>query len=503
MGRPIWRVILILVGLGGCTVGPSYHTPTVPLPTMWSAMPESGLKNEAIDITRWWATLGDPLLNSLIERAVLTNLDLRLATARIREARALRGVTAADLWPTIIGAGSYLRLRGSENTLSSPAVGSATSSSAASSASESDLFQLNFDATWELDLFGRVRRSIEAAEADIAAEEENLRDVLVTLVAEVARNYVELRGFQRQLLVTHNNIQAQQQSVELTNARFQAGLTSGLDVAQAEAQLSTTQSQTPTLESAKRQSIHRLGVLLGQLPETLINELTPEKPIPPVPPEIRVGLPSELLRRRPDVRRTERQAAAATARIGVATADLFPRFAFSTSLVGLQSADITDLALASSRFWSVGPTVSWPIFDAGRIRANIEAHTARGEQSLAQYEQTVLTAIEEVENALVAYTQEHLRQRALASAVEANRRSVALANEQYARGLGDFLNVLDAQRSLYNAENQLVQSERAIIANLIALYKALGGGWEVTPPALYQASPAPGAQDSRLQSNAP
>jgi outer membrane protein, multidrug efflux system len=483
MGRPGWRTFLILAGLSGCTVGPSYHTPTVPLPTTWSALPESSVQNEAIDLTQWWTTLDDPVLNSLIERAVQTNLDLRLATARIREARALRGVTAADLWPTINSGGSYLRFRGSENTFSSSTTGGATNSNTDSFSSEGDLFQVNFDATWELDLFGRVQRSLEAAEADIAAEEENLRDVLVTLVAEVARNYVELRGFQRQLFVTHNNIQSQQQSVELTNARFQAGLTSGLDVAQAEAQLSTTQSQTPTLESAKRQSIHRLGVLLGQLPETLINELTPEKPIPSVPPEILVGLPSELLQRRPDVRRAERQASAETARIGVATADLFPRFVFSANVLGLQSVDITDLALASSRFWSVGPTIRWPIFDAGRIRANIEAHSARGEQSLARYEQTVLTAIEEVENTLVAYTQEHLRQRALASAVEANRRSVALAYEQYTRGLGDFLNVLDAQRSLYNAEDQLVQSERAITANLIALYKALGGGWEITSQA--------------------
>jgi NodT family efflux transporter outer membrane factor (OMF) lipoprotein len=446
-------------------------------------MPESGIKNNSTDITRWWATLGDPVLNSLIERAVLTNLDLRLATARIREARALRGVVAADSWPTVNTAGSYLRFRGSENTLSSATPGGSANSGVAGSSLESDFFQLNFDATWELDLFGRVRRSVEAAEADIAAEEENLRDVLVTLVAEVARNYVELRGFQRQLLVAYDNIQAQQQSVELTNARFQAGLTSGLDVAQAEAQLATTQSQPPTLESAKRQSIHRLGVLLGQSPEILINELTPEKPIPSIPPEVLVGLPSELLWRRPDVRRAERQAAAATARIGVATADLFPRFAFSANVIGLQSTDLADLPLASSRFWSVGPTIRWPLFDAGRIRANIEAHNARGEQSLVVYEQTVLTAMEEVENALIAYIQEQIRQRVLASAVEANRRSVALAYEQYTKGLGDFLNVLVAQRSLYTAEDQLVQSERTIVSNLIALYKALGGGWEITPHA--------------------
>jgi NodT family efflux transporter outer membrane factor (OMF) lipoprotein len=346
---------------------------------------------------------------------------------------------------------------------------------------DGDLFQTNFDSAWELDFFGRVRRSVEAAEADIAAAEENQRDILVTLVAEVARNYAELRGVQSQLVVTRNNIQAQQESVEITNVRFQSGLTTGLDVAQAEAQLATTLSQVSTLESARQQSMHRLGVLLGQLPETLIDELAPEKRIPLAPPEITVGLPSELLRRRPDVRRAEREVAAATARVGVATADLFPRFIFSANIIGLRSTDITDLALASSRFWLVGPTVSWPLFDAGRIRANIEVQNAREEQAFVRYEQTVLTAVEEVENALVSYTQEQMRHRTLTAAVEANRRSVALANEQYTRGLGDFLNVLVAQRALYNAEDQVVQSERTIVSNLIALYKALGGGWEVPP----------------------
>lgn len=479
-----WRALLILVGLGSCTVGPSYHTPTAPLPVTWSELPESGVKSDSIVIAHWWLILGDPVLNSLVERAVAANLELRLAKARVREARALRGVVAAGLWPTISGEGTYLRYRNSENAFagsSSTSTSGGTSNSSATGFSlDGDLFQANFDATWELDFFGRVRRSVEAAEADIAAAEENQRDTLVTLVAEVARNYAELRGVQSQLIVTQNNIQAQQQSVEITNARFQSGLTSGLDVAQAEAQLATTQSQVSTLESARQQSMHRLGVLLGQLPETLIDELTPEKRIPLAPPEITVGLPSELLRRRPDVRRAEREVAAATARVGVATADLFPRFAFSANIIGLQSTDIADLALASSRFWSVGPSVSWPLFDAGRIRANIEVQNAREEQAFVRYEQIVLAAVEEVENALVSYTQEQMRYRALTAAVEANRRSVALANEQYTRGLGDFLNVLVAQRSLYITEEQLVQSERTVVSNLIALYKALGGGWEVT-----------------------
>ncbi len=483
MRRSICAGLLLIAGLVGCTVGPNYHTPVVPLPVTWSEVPESGVTTHPFEVVQWWSAFQDPILDSLIARAVTANLDLRVAQERVREARALRGVTAADSWPTLNIRGVYSRLRRSQNVTTSPSTtpgtGGTPGGGTPTTAWESDLFQSDFDASWELDLFGRVRRSVEAAEANMAAAEENRRDVLVTLLAELARNYIELRGLQRQLVVTHDNIQAQQQSVALTDARFQSGLTSALDVAQAEAQLATTQSQVPTLESAARQSIHRLGVLLGQPPETLLDELTPERPIPSVPPEVMVGLPSDLLRRRPDVRRAEQELAAATARIGVATADLFPRFSLTSNIVGLQSADIADLALASSRFWTAGPTLSWPIFDAGRIRANIEVQNAREEQALAQYEKTVLTALEDVEDALVAYAREQVRRGALMAAVEANQRAAGLANERYIKGLGDFLNVLEAQRSLYDSQDQLVQSERTAVSDLIALYKAIGGGWEV------------------------
>jgi outer membrane protein, multidrug efflux system len=475
MRRSICAGLLLIAGLVGCTVGPNYHPPVVPLPVTWSEVPESGVTTHPFEVVQWWSAFQDPLLDSLIARAVTANLDLRVAQERVREARALRGVTAADSWPTLNIRGVYSRLRRSQNVTTSPSTTPGTSGTPGTTALESDLFQSDFDASWELDLFGRVRRSVEAAEANIAAAEENRRDVLVTLLAELARNYIELRGLQRQLVVTHDNIQAQQQSVALTDARFQSGLTSALD----EAQLATTQSQVPALESAARQSIHRLGVLLGQPPETLLDELTPARPIPSVPPEVMVGLPSDLLRRRPDVRRAEQELAAATARIGVATADLFPHFSLTSNIVGLQSADIADLALASSRFWTAGPTLSWPIFDAGRIRANIEVQNAREEQALAQYEKTVLTALEDVEDALVAYTREQVRRGALMAAVEANQRATGLANERYIKGLGDFLNVLEAQRSLYASQDQLVQSERTVVSDLIALYKAVGGGWEV------------------------
>ena len=466
------RVLLwpLLVAIGvGCTVGRDYRPPQVQVPAIWSEAEQKGATTAPVEITQWWATFNDPVLTSLIDRAVRSNHDLRVAEWRIREARASRGVTAAAAWPTADVSADYSRSRASEN---------APNVAPISAGKATDLFQIGFDAGWEIDVFGGVRRAVEAADADIAASEENRRDVLLTLLAEVARNYVEVRGFQRRLAIAGKNITSQQETLELTRIRLEAGLISELDVAQAEAILATTQSQVPTLDSALKQAVHRLGVLLGQDPGALLPELSNEAPIPGIPPEVPVGLPSDLLRRRPDVRRAERELAGATARVGVATADLFPRFSL-TGAFGLQSVSIADLALWPSRVWSIGPTVRWPIFDAGRIRASIRVQDAREQQSLAQYEKAVLTSLEDVENALVAYGREQIRRRSLAQAVEANRLAADLANERYTQGLVDFLNVLESQRQLYTSEDQLVQSERGIVVNLVALYKALGGGWEV------------------------
>jgi NodT family efflux transporter outer membrane factor (OMF) lipoprotein len=433
---------------------------------------------------QWWTTFQDPLLESLITRAVQANRDLRTAEARVREARALRGVTASDLGPTINVSGPYARQRVSENALTLPSSTGGNSTSSGGTPffkPEQDLFQTGFDARWEIDLFGGVRRSIEAANADLAASQEGLRDTLVFVLAEVARNYVEVRGFQRRLAIAQDNIKTQQATLEITRARFNAGLTSALDVTQAASQLATTQSQLPSLETSVKQGIHRLGVLTGQAPGALLTELSAAKPIPTAPPEVLVGLPAELLRRRPDVRQAERQLAAATARIGVATADLYPKLSL-TGALGLESVKLTDLFTPASRIWSVGPTLSWPIFDAGRIRANIAVQDARTEQQLSTYEQTVLKALADVENALVAYSQEQMRRVKLADAVAANQRAVALANELYRTGLGTFLNVLDSRRALFASQSDLAQSEATISTDIVALYKALGGGWETFAP---------------------
>jgi outer membrane protein, multidrug efflux system len=472
----IGTLALILL-TSGCAVGPNYEKPDLAAPAGWNEAQQTGVDVRAGELAQWWSAFNDPLLNSLAERAVRSNLDLRLAEARIREARATRAVTASGAWPTVDVSGSYTRNRASENAIGAPAQGAVLAPSGGGENLDQNLYRSGFDANWEIDVFGGVRRSVEAADATLEATVEDRRDVLVTLLGEVAKNYIDLRGFQRQLAVARANLKTQQDTLELTQVRFQAGLASDLDVAQQEAQVNTTASQIPTLESSLKQVVYGLDVLLGLQLGVLWNELAKEAEIPGLPPKVLIGLPSDLLRRRPDVRRAERQLAAATAQVGAATADLFPKF-FLTGVAGLQSVSASDWINGGSRFWSIGPRITWPVFDAGRIRANIEIRNAQQEQALTQYEKSILSAFRDVETALVNYANEQARYRSLTDAVAANRRAVTMANELYIRGLNDFLNVLDTQRSLYVTESALAQSQATMATNLVALYKALGGGWE-------------------------
>jgi len=454
----------------GCAVGPNYRPPKVSVPESWGESQKNAAFNHADPIVQWWKTFNDPVLDSLITHAVESNLDLRVAEARIREARFQSGVVSSELWPSVETSASYSRSRRSQGISIIPP----------KARLKRNLYQAGFDASWEIDLFGGKRRAIEAARADIDAAVENRRDVLVTLLAEVARNYIEVRGLQRRLEIVRNNVRVQQETIDITRARFEAGLSSELDAVQAEALLATTQSQIPTLESSTKQTIHRIGILLGQKPDALQAELTKGAPIPSAPAMVPVGLPSGLLRRRPDVRRAEWELAAATARIGVATADFFPKFSL-TGDFGLQTEDLNVFSLTNSRYWSFGPTIRWPIFQAGRIRANVKVQNARQEQLLVNYEKAVLTALEDVENALVTFAGEQVRHKNLTAAVNANRRAVELAGELFTRGLANFLSVLDAERSLYESEDNLAQSEHTVSLNLVSLYKALGGGWETEP----------------------
>jgi NodT family efflux transporter outer membrane factor (OMF) lipoprotein len=302
--------------------------------------------------------------------------------------------------------------------------------------------------------------------------------VFVSLLSEVARNYIELRAAQRRLEIALSNIEAQAGTVDITKARFDAGLTSELDVVRAEAQLASTQSQVPFLETQVAASMHRLAVLLGQEPGALKEELGKPATMPGAPDTVPVGLPSDLLRRRPDIRQAERELAAATARIGVATAELFPKF-YLTGAFGGMSDSLGNVLSGANQIWSFGPSVDVPIFEGGRIRAGINVENARQEQAALAYEQSILFALEEVENGLVSFAQEQVRRESLKSSVKANQEAVRLANERYVRGLEGFLNVLQAQQQLYLSEDELVRSESFVLTDLIALYKALGGGWEV------------------------
>lgn len=452
-------------------VGPNYHPPQVSVPSSYNA-PLSGATNEpAQDLSRWWRLFNDPQLDALVEQARLANNDVRLAQARVREARAQAGVTRSALFPSVNANGNYARQLLSQNTAEGYVV------RAARQPFEENFFDAELDMNWELDIFGGNRRALQAANADLAATEESSRGVLLTVIGDVGLNYLDLRGLQKQLAVARDNLRLQEQTLDLTRDQFRSGLASELDTSRAQAQAANTRSLIPLLEEDIQRSIHRLSVLLGKAPAELETQLASTAAIPPAVPGIPVGLPSDLLRRRPDVRQAEREAAAATARVGVATADLFPRF-FLTGAAGLQSLNASDFFDAGSRFWSLGPSVSWPIFTAGRIRQNIRVQNAREEQALIRYEQTVLLSLEEVENALVAVGKEQEHYRALVESEAANRRAVELANERYRSGLVDFLNVLETQRTLLAAQDDLARSERTMDQNLVRLYKALGGGWE-------------------------
>jgi NodT family efflux transporter outer membrane factor (OMF) lipoprotein len=467
-----WIFCSLLGLLAGCTVGPAYHPPAAKASAQWASPVAGGETTNSASVAFWWKNFKDPELDSLMSRAVTSNLDLKIATARVREARALYQGTFANLWPTADVSGSYQRQLQSKNQ---PVLGSIPLPPGIPF--ENNVYQAGFDASWEIDVFGGRRRAIEAAKAEVGAAEFGRRDTLVTLLGEVARNYVDARGDQRELEIAQENIKAQQDSLALTQDRFNHGVTSDLDVQQSATLLATTRAEVPTLESSLQASIYRLGILLGQPPGALLAELSAVAPIPIAPPEVPVGLPSDLLQRRPDVQQAERELAAATAQIGVATADLYPKFSL-TGTFGYESVSASDWFAGASKFWSLGPTVQWNLFDAGRIRANIKAQNARQEEALAGYEKTMLSAFEDVENALVGYGKEEVRRRSLEDAVRSSQESLHLANQLYGKGLANFINVLDAERSLYQAQDQLVQSERNVILNLIKLYKALGGGWD-------------------------
>jgi len=440
----------------------------------WAAKSIRGTSTEQPPNTDWWNSFHDEELTRLIHRAVANNLDLQLAAARVDEARAARGVAKSAFYPSVGLTTSAERLR--ERV---PVFNPGTNT-AAFHPVELNNFQVGFDSAWEIDVFGRIRNEVKAASANVRSAEENRRDVLLALLGEVASSYADLRGFQLRLEIAENNIQTQADTVHLTQARAAAGLATQLDVSRAVAELETTNAVVPSLRSAISASIHRISVLVGQEPGALQRELEASAPVPVVPPEVPVGLPSDLLKRRPDVRRADDEIAAAAANVKAAKADYFPKFTLFGS-AGRQATQLHDLSLSLGNFFAVGPAISVPIFTGGRIHSNIAVQNARWKETQLLYRSTVLTSLEETENALVNYSEEQERRDRLQAAVSQSQTALELSRELYRSGLGDFLAVLDAQRQLYGNEDLLAESQTAVTTNLIALYKALGGGWESFP----------------------
>jgi NodT family efflux transporter outer membrane factor (OMF) lipoprotein len=413
------------------------------------------------------------LLDKLMEQTVSANLNVKIAQARMREARADLAYAAGGGYPTVNANGGY-----SDNRLSQTAAPFNVADNLAGFPWEYQQFQAGFDASWEVDVFGGIRRSVEAADADMSAASADSQSVLLSAMAEVARNYIDLRGYQLRYAIALSNLKSQRETLEVTQDRRKRGVITELDVAQAASQVAKTEARLPLLQRSQSQAIHRIAVLLGQQPEALTEELSSPRPVPVPPPEIAIGVPGELLRRRPDICSAERALAAATARIGQATADLYPKFSITGNFAML-SAD--QLFNWSSRNYGIGPTVTWPIFDAGRLKSMVNVRNAQQAQALANYDLTVLGALEEVHNAIVTFATEQERHRSLVDAVKDDQAAVDIAQGQYRQGVIDFLNVLDAQRSLFESQDQLADSDRAVTTSLVAIYKALGGGWELAP----------------------
>jgi len=472
-GPPALVVVAALLGLGGgaagCVVaGQDYAPPALPVPPAFAAA-------EAADAyaveAAWWEGFDDATLSALVARAADHNHDLAIAAASVRQARALRVETLLDLAPTVTTSAGFTATRVSEDALGARA-------QEAGADRDRGLYDVGFDAGWELDLFGRVRRAIEARTADLAEAEYRLRDVLVSLQAEVARTYLELRGTQLRLAVAERNAENQRATLDLTQALLEGGRGTELDTARAQAQLEATLAMIPLLRSATDRSIHRLGVLVGAPPATLAADLAPGRPLPALPALAAVGHPADLLRRRPDVGASESALVAATARQGVATGDLFPRVTFAGS-IALESQSVAGLGAAGSDAFGFGPRIFWAAFDLGRVRARIQATDAATAAALARYEQTVLLALEETENALVTFAREQERRDHLRVSADASERATTRARERFQFGVSTFLEVLDAERRLLEAEDALADSEARTATALVAVYKALGGGWRL------------------------
>lgn len=457
-------VLAVSAVLAACAVGPDYKQPQTTAPDQFVGA--DGPEFSPADVEKdFWKSFGDEQLNALVEQALKANHDIRIATARLREARALRGEAQLDFGPTVTASGGRTDSRVSERQ--APFAGVSR---------DQDYYDSGFDAFWELDFFGRIRRNVEANSALVQAAEAGVYATQVSVTAEVARNYFELRGAQQRLEVAQRNAENQRETLRITQARLDAGRGTQLDTSRAQAQLSTTLATIPDLEAAITRSTLRLGVLVGNSPEALMAQLSPAQKLPTLPTAQSIGTPELLLRRRPDIRVVERELAAATAQIGIAVGDLFPRISF-VGRWGFDAVDSGDLGNASSETYQFGPSIQWAAFDLGRVRQRIKQREAATDRALARYEQTVLQALEETDASMTAYVKAKVKQAHLQDSTTASLDAVKLARARYESGVADFLTVLDAERSALTAEDQLAQSQTQSATALLATYKALGGGF--------------------------
>jgi NodT family efflux transporter outer membrane factor (OMF) lipoprotein len=487
------------LNMASCAVGPNYHAPKTVAPPEFVAAPapeagKSTTTQAPIDLASWWHSFNDPELDSLIDRAIQANPDLEIALTRLQEVRTGEAVLLGNVLPMVAASAAAGRGSGSDMTRA----GAAPALRAADNKGSLDQIEqvAGFAATWELDLFGAGRRAIEAGQYDIEAAAAARNAILISIVADVARNYVDLRGLQLRLAILRDNIATAQQSRDFEQARFDRGLTNELDLQLASREFATLQAELPLLQSDIQAAQYDIAVLLGQYPEDLAVELTKPGTLPILPERVEAGLPLDLLQRRPDVREAERQLAAATARIGVATANLFPHVMLSGG-IGTQSAGI---GAQGSHIWAFGPSVYWPVLDFGALDALVSIADLQAHERFVAYKKTVVDAVQDADTAIARFQAQEQRLKSLTDAIDASQRAVELAQQRYDRGLTDFLNVVDAERQQYNLEDEYTASQQSAADAFIYLYKALGGGWEPyqNVPAIRRPEPAVTASFHRL-----
>jgi NodT family efflux transporter outer membrane factor (OMF) lipoprotein len=511
--RTLLLALLLSLGavLSGCTVGPNFEHPQTATPEVFERTESAQASSKAVEAQfgpQWWTLFNDPVLNSLESQLSDANLDVAAASARLRQSRAEQRVAGAAEYPTVNGAASYDRERGSPNGILSLLGVTPTGTQSQSASGNTplgvaplpgskgspayDLYQFGFDASWELDIWGRVRRGVEAATALSAASYEDRNGILLSARAELARDYIQLRETQALLQIAHQNLEIARDTTKLTETRVREGVTTDLDVANASAQEASIESLIPTLESRSETTINAIGVLLGEEPGALKQTLDEPRDVPGLPAQVPIGFPSELVQRRPDIRKADAELHAATAAIGMAKADFYPRISLNGS-AGFQSLQLSSLASWASGQFVVGPSITMPIFEGGRLKGTLQLREAQQQEAAIVYKHTVLQAWREVDDALIVYDAEQRRRDQLTAVVSLNQRALSIAQQRYKAGAVDYIEVLNVQKQLLEGQSNLEQSQADAAANLITLCKVLGGGWEST----YAKQDAPQAGEVR------